>query len=252
MGVVERGAGWRRRLAALALVLVMLLSAPAIADKVPPGWAQWDYWGRTRPLPVYMQVWSGDDSVCKRIVKALNGAGPSPASLYDDPIFLRWQVHPAYQKAGWDEPDKMFGEWIEAPFFNDGKSVMAFKLTTPSTRFLDEDLFVFDDLAYFRTLKRVSLPSLLNDRRVLHPLEPLMHERFQAFMALPKTMKDYRIWSREWFGDDVEINLAELNGKIYSVIRMPSLEIVLVLFFSPNREGRGVCLISPKKPIGHN
>ena len=245
------GIGGRKRggrgSVAFALALALFLGAPAIADKVPAGYAQWDYWGRSRPLPVYVPVWSADNGVCKRIVRALNGAGPSPASLYGDPIFLRWR----------DDPDWLthemllsdFGKWMEVPFFNDGKPAIAFKVTSPATYFVQETLYVFDNPRYYRARTWIREAGLRDDPHALRPLEPFLSKRFDSFMAFPKTMKDYRYWSPMWLGDNSEINIAELRGKIYSVIRMPALEFTLVLSFTEDREGHAVCLIGPNKLV---
>ncbi len=245
----RRGIGGRKRSGrggvALALVLAMLFGAPAIADKVPPGWDQWDYWGRSRPLPIYRLVWSADDGVCKRIVKALNGAGPSPASLYGNPIFLRWQRYPVDMRR--NEFDQTFGKWMEVPFFNDGKPAIALKLIYPGGYNADEGLYVFEDLPYYESKEWVT-PQLWKDPRILRPLEPYVAKSFDSFIALPKAMNDYQYWSLMWLGRDIEVNIAKLNGRFYSVMREPSLEVVLVLLFSADREGRAVCVIAPKRP----
>ena len=246
MGVVERGAGWRRRIAALmlALALFLLPSAEAFAGRVLPGYEQWDYWGRWPPLPVYVPVWAADQKVCTRILRALNGAGPLPASLYGNSIFLRWQPYTAFPKD--DEFDLSFAEWIKVPFFNDGKPVVALRLVSPSSRFIDEYLFVFDDVEYFRAFKPVPLVELLKDPRVLQPYESFMGKRLGSFIEFPSTMKDYEYWKPTWLGDNVEINIAKVGTNFYLVVREPSLETIVVLFFTANQRAQAACLIGPK------
>ncbi|MFI5022106.1 MAG: hypothetical protein ACHQRJ_10705 [Alphaproteobacteria bacterium] len=242
----KRGGGAFGRSASVLAILLGLL-APAVPVLANNG--QWDYWGRTRPLPYYWVKWSADDGVCKRITKALNGAGPSPASLYGDPIFLRWQSYP-----NWPQHFRHFifevkANWMEAPFFNDGNPVIALKLVSPSSRFINEYLFVFDDIEYFRAFKPVPLVELLKDSLVLQPYKPFTENNLGSFAALPKTMRDEDYWSRIWFENDVEINLATVVGKIYLVVREPALEAILVLLFSDNRKGQAVCVMGLKKLV---
>ncbi len=249
MGVVERGVGWRRRIAALMLALALLLlpAARAVAGHVLPGYEQWDDWGRWPPLPTYVPVWSADPKVCPRILRALKGAGPSPASLYGNPIFLRWQSYAAFRKDNEDE--QSFAGWIEVPLFNDGKLAIAVKVTEQNARFEEQTLFVFDDLNYFEARTRVDFMGLWNDPRLLQPLKQFMENNLGSFAAIPKTMRDADYWSHVWFENNVEINVATVVGKIYLVVREPALEAVLVLLFSDDRKGHAVCVIGPKKLV---
>ncbi|MFI5022797.1 MAG: hypothetical protein ACHQRJ_14245 [Alphaproteobacteria bacterium] len=232
-----------------APVLAILLGLLALAAPVRAENGQWDYWGRTRPLPTYVLAWSADDAVCKRIVRALNAAGPAPASLYGDPIFLRWKNHPAYPRAGRDEPDKTFGQWMRVPFFNNGKPAIAFKFIFPGGYDADEVLHIFDDLQYYKTFKWRQPGDLWNDPRVLKPVEPFLNKSFGDLVALPNMMKDYDYWSRVGIFGSEEDNLASIYGQIYAVVRMPPLELVLVLYFSIDRSGHPVCIIGPKKRV---
>ncbi|MFI5022108.1 MAG: hypothetical protein ACHQRJ_10720 [Alphaproteobacteria bacterium] len=244
IGGRRRGRVRSGRALALALLLGLLAPAPpAVAEN-----GQWDYYGRTRPLPYYWVKWSADDGVCRRIVKALNGAGPSPASLYGDPVFLRWRDYADWPQDG---PLSMFptlGKWMEMPFFNDGKPVIAFKLAYPGSYDAGEDFYVFDDLEYYSSPKWRG-DKIWNDPRILQPLKPFLQKGFGELVLLPKTMKNYEFWTKFGIMGSEEFNLAKLNEKIYVVARMPSHELFFVLIFSEDRKGHPVCIIGPKKPV---
>ena len=243
-GPKPSGGAFGRSASVLAILLGLL--APAVPVLAENG--QWDYWGRTRPLPYYWVKWSADDAVCKRIVKALNAAGPSPASLYGGPVFLRWRDYADWPQ---DDPPSMFptlAKWMEVPFFNDGKPVIAFKLVYPDSYDAGEDFYVFDDLQYYSSSKWRG-GKIWNDRRILQPLKPFLEKGFGELVVLPKTMKNYEFWTKFEIMGSEEDNLASINGKIYAVLRMPPLELMLVLYFSPDRSGHPVCIIGRKRPV---
>ncbi len=246
-GAAERtkGEGLRRRLAAAVLLALLAVAVPAAAR-----YGDFDFWGRTWPLPIYVPVWSADAAVCRRIVKALNAARQPSRSLYSNKIFLRWQDHPAYAPAG--SADRKlgdpYGRWMEAPFFNDGKPVVALKVIYEGDRFVVEHFYVFDDLAYYQSQDWLE-GKLWEDPSVLRPIEPFLNKAFNTFIALPKTTMDYDYWNRTGIGSTQEVNLARLDDKIYAVVRMPAYERFLVLYFTGDRQGHPVCIIGPKKRV---
>ncbi len=241
----REGLRLRRGLAAAALLTLVAIAAPAAAR-----YGDFDFWGRSWPLPIYVPVWSADAAVCGRIVKALNAARRPSMSLYSNRIFLRWQDYPADARTNGPDwhPYQDHARWMEVPFFNDGWPVIAFKVIYESSRFIDEHLYVFDDLAYYRSEDWLT-DKLRQNPRVLMPIEPFLAKQFYTLMPLPKTMKDYHYWSLDWVGYDEETNIANIDGRLYIVIRRPSGEAILVLLFSEERKGRAVCLIGPKKLV---
>ncbi len=241
----REGLGFRRGLAAAALLTVLALAAPAAAR-----YGDFDFWGRTWPLPIYVPVWSADAAVCQRIVKALNGARRPSLSLYSNKIFLRWHDHPAYPRKNGTEwkLGEDYGRWMEVPLFNDGRPVIALKVISPGAHFVQEVFYVFDDLAYYRSQDWLK-GKLWEDPSVLQPIEPFLGKQFYTLMPLPRTIKDYHYWSLDWIGSDEETNIADFNGRLYEVIRRPSDEAILILYFSEERRGHAVCLIGPKKLV---
>ena len=249
MGPGRAGGRWRWCRASKCALLAVALALGLASHPAAAATGQYDYWGRTPPLPVYVPIWSADRSVCRRIVRALNAARPAPASLYDDPIFLRWRDDPRYPAAKGIELDHAFGETMKVPFFNDGKRTALFKFVSPSSAFVTQYLFAFRNLRDYRRFGRETLPELLSDPNLLQPLEPFLRKYFREFIALPSDMNEYTYWSRSLLNAQIEINVADLDKKIYVTVRMVPYEWIVVFYFSPSRDGRADCLIGPRKLI---
>jgi hypothetical protein len=233
-----------RDLLVVLLTAVACWPAPSLGDV---GGNNWDLYRNHVPLQYYRLIRSHDDRVCQDIVRALNeNASPESGTLYRPPKFLAWTP---FHIPGDRSVSAEHVSWLKAPLLNDGRTVLVVKVTTWSASSAPERIGIFENPEDFTATHWPDAETLTRDPRIKWLWKDFLHRHFSSYSRnRPKfnePIQRYEFFKEVNLGDEMEVNLISEEGRIYTVIRRPNTEDILVVSYSSDRDAAPECQLGP-------